>query len=141
MSVKGQFQCISEKPLENVMISASLEDGDGKMIRSIEGFCTPLHLSKGDTGTFNLPGQGDDRITNVTLTFKTVQRAIKWSDKSGIGRSPLTARDPRWLLGSLLAVVAACTGLLPTDRYWVVFALWFVWFILIYRYRMGEWPG
>jgi hypothetical protein len=53
----------------------------------------------------------------------------------------VTFRVPRWLLGSLLVAIAVCTFTLGHEHHWILFGLWFTWFILMYRYRMGEWPG
>lgn len=82
-TVSGRFRSTSALALESVQVHVIVEDADGRMIQSQTWFCQPNAIEPGAIGTFETIVKTDPRAARVRLDFRTFDRAIPWTDKSG----------------------------------------------------------
>jgi hypothetical protein len=84
MNVNGRVRCESDVPIRTIMVTVSFEDQAGRLVRSVEGFCMPLGLSKGEIGAIEVPVPGDVRYARLKLNFKDLEKNISWFDQTGM---------------------------------------------------------
>jgi hypothetical protein len=83
VKVNGRVRCTSEEPLRGIVLTVLFEDKDGNLVRSVEGYCSPITLSSGDIGSIDVMAESDPRYARVKIDFNDLQRAIPWVDQSG----------------------------------------------------------
>jgi hypothetical protein len=83
LNVDGRVRCTSGEPIKFVQFTVSFEDTQGKLVRSQDGFCTPLNLNPGDVGSISIMAQSDTRYAKVKIDFKDMEKSLQWVDQSG----------------------------------------------------------
>ena len=84
VKVDGRLRCTSDAPVRGIQVTVSFEDRDGKLVRSVDGYCDPTSLSPGDVGSIAVMAESDARYSRVKIDFKDLQKTIPWVDRSGM---------------------------------------------------------